>query len=353
MITGGGTGGHIYPALEVGRAAQIRGANLSYLGSIRGQESASAAAVSVPFIGFASEPLWSLRTPKGWRALAKLLRATITAKAYLRQKRPDAVFSTGGYGAAPVVFAARSLGVPYFVHEANSVPGRVNRMTAKGAKAFTSVFRATEKHVPGVKVIRTGQPIRAELRFAAKSRVPDANLLLVLGGSQGSEFLNQIVPAAVRIFAPKTPDVIHATGRSHIDLVQSRLLENSLTANYQAVPYLETADLARAYLLATIAIARSGGTLAEFALFRIPSVLIPLPTSADQHQLFNAREFEEMGAAVVLNQVETTPSDLKNAIESWLTSPERRAVAESALAAWDIPDATDRIVGIIEASIQS
>ncbi len=320
---------------------------------MRGQEGAAAAANSIPFVGFGSEPLWSLKSARGWRSLVKLSRATLEARAHLKKWRPDVVFSTGGYGAAPVVFAARSLRIPYVVHEANSVPGRVNRMAAKGAYAFTSVFRTTERQVPGIKVTRTGQPIRVELRAAAAGLNPDPDTVLVLGGSQGSEFLNQNVPLAMAEWSGNPPQVVHATGRAHIDSVRSQLAALPNLDHYRAVPYLETEEIKDAYRTATVAVARSGGTLAELALFRLPSVLVPLPSSADQHQLRNAQEFASMSAATIIDQTRTSPRELREAIDAWISDPQRRKIAELALADWDIPDATERIIGIIEASVNS
>ena len=121
VLTGGGTGGHIYPALEVGRCAAERGAELRYFGSLRGQESAACAARGIPFQGFASEPL------TGLGAMIRMQQARGIARRALRTDRPDAVFSTGGYGAGPVVAAAQDLGIPYVIHTADSVPPKFTK----------------------------------------------------------------------------------------------------------------------------------------------------------------------------------------------------------------------------------
>ena len=147
-LTGGGTGGHVFPALEVGRAARDAGSELVYLGSHRGMERDLAGQAKIDFVGFAAEPLWSLKRARGWKSLVRLMQSRRAAKQWLRTQRVDVIFSTGGYAAGPVMGAARSLGIPYVVHEANSIPGRANRMFAAGAKAFTSVFRATATVIP-------------------------------------------------------------------------------------------------------------------------------------------------------------------------------------------------------------
>lgn len=335
VLTGGGTGGHIYPALEVGRLMAERGASLRYLGSRRGQESAACARVGIPYEGFGSEPLWSLRTAKGWRAVARLARATREAKRSLRGDRPDAVFSTGGYSAAPVMAAARSLGIPYVVHEGNSIPGRTTRMFAPAAAGVGCTFRTTEGRLAGA--VRTGHPIRRELREAAAHR-RETPLVVVVGGSQGARFLNEGVPFAAR--GIEGVEWLHATGPKHYEEFRSRAFEG-----YEIVPFIESDRLAEAYAHARLAVARSGSTLAEFAAFRLPSVLVPLPTSADDHQRFNALEFETMGAASLVDQ---GGGDLAGAITEWLADDIRREKAKRALAEWDIPDATSRLADIIE-----
>ncbi len=337
VLTGGGTGGHIYPALEVGRLMAERGASLRYLGSRRGQESAACARLDIPYEGFGSEPLWSLKTPRGWRAVARLARATRDAKRSLRNDRPDAVFSTGGYSAAPIMAAARSLGVPYVVHEGNSIPGRTTRMFAPAASAVGCTFRATEGRLPGA--IRTGHPIRRELREAAVHR-KETPLVVVVGGSQGARFLNEGVPFAAR--GIEGLSWLHATGPAGYDEFRDRAF-----AGYEIVPYIEADRLAQAYAHARLAVARSGSTLAEFAAFRLPSVLVPLPTRADDHQRFNALEFEALGAATLVDQ---DGGDLAGAIRAWVEDDIRREKAKRALAEWDIPDATDRLADIIERS---
>ena len=334
VLTGGGTGGHIFPAVEVGQFAAERGASLLYMGSLRGQESAVCESKGIAFQGFGSEPLWSLKSPRGWRAVARLARATRSAKRALAEYRPDAVFSTGGYSAAPVMAAARSLGIPYIVHEGNSIPGRTTRMFAPAAAAVLCTFRTTEGRLR--RAVRTGHPIRRALREAAVHR-EETPLVVVVGGSQGAHFLNEGVPSAAR--GMEGLRWLHATGPVNYEAYRDSGFEG-----YEIVPFIEADRLAEAYAKARLAVARSGSTLAEFAAFRLPSVLVPLPSSADDHQRANAREFAAMGAAIL---VEQDGGDLSAAIRAW-SDPERRKLAQEALAEWDVPDATARIASIIE-----
>jgi UDP-N-acetylglucosamine--N-acetylmuramyl-(pentapeptide) pyrophosphoryl-undecaprenol N-acetylglucosamine transferase len=349
IVTGGGTGGHVYPALEVAELARRSGIEVRYLGSDRGQERAASAQRDIPFEGFASEPLYSLKSPGGWKALYRLMRASSAAKRRLRLLRPDAVFSTGGYSAAPVMAGARSLGIPYVILALDSIPGRTHRLFASRAAAFATVFRSTERHV-AVPVVRTGLPIRTELREAAAGRVGERRVLVV-GGSQGSAFLNGIAPQAAKVLAGRSIDWVHAAGRSKYEEVRDAHDWTTLQG-YRLEPYLETNAMMEAYRGAGVALARSGSTLAEFALFRLPSVLVPFPTAADDHQFHNAKEFEEMGAATVIREGEATVEGVARAISDWLDDEERRDAASRALAEWDVPDAATRLLTLVQEAVR-
>ena len=277
-----------------------------------------------------------------------MLRAIPAAKADLRAMRPAAVFSTGGYSSGPVMAAARSLGIPLCLHACDSVPGRALRMHARIARSFTCSFRSTGAHLERlgifVKPNRTGQPIRAELRAAIGARDPDPASVVVLGGSQGSIQLLRLSAAALERGYPGA--MLVSTGPKNFDAhgLPSR-------ADVRVMPYLGPAEMAQAYRTAGIALARSGGTIAEFAMARLPSVLVPLADSADDHQRENAREFAAIGAADLFEPKGMVPQEdererLVALLEDWQNLG-RRIKAEAALADWDIPDAAARIAGAV------
>jgi len=346
VITGGGTGGHIYPALEVGRHAAERGHELLYFGSIRGQESKACAERDIPFSGFPSEPLYSLKTLRGLKALIRLQQARVMARKALRIRTPDVVFSTGGYSAGPVVAAARDLKIPYVIHSSDSIPARSSSLFAKQAAAFTCTFNATVDYMEEIEVIRTGQPIRRELRSAAFGKPDGEALVLVIGGSQGSQYLNQTVPKAAATDGFQA-QVLHACGPAHLESTQKLIEKLNLADRYFVVPYLDTGHLAAAYRRAMVVVSRSGGTLAELAMFGLPSVLVPLPSSANNHQLHNATEFVNMNAATLFRQSDAAPSLMAEAVMGWIEHPGRRENARRNLHGWDIPDSTERIYNLI------
>jgi len=351
IITGGGTGGHIYPALVVGQIAVESGAELLYFGSLRGQESKACADRGIPFTGFPSEPLYSLRSIRGLKALVKLQLARGMARKALESAKPDVVFSTGGYSAGPVVAAARDLGIPYVIHTSDSIPARSSSLFAKQAAAFTCTFRSTVKAMKEREVIRTGQPIRRELREAAKRSVDKGSAVFVIGGSQGSSFLNETVPQAA-VKSRSHVRYLHVSGPDHLQSTQARVESLGLADRYEVAPYLKTEQMLKAYSEATVVVARSGGTLAELALFGLPSVLVPLPNSANDHQAHNAEEFVEMKAATLLLQTEASPEKLASAVESWLADPERRRIAKQNLQKWDVPDAAEQIFRLIQKAVK-
>jgi UDP-N-acetylglucosamine--N-acetylmuramyl-(pentapeptide) pyrophosphoryl-undecaprenol N-acetylglucosamine transferase len=349
VVTGGGTGGHVYPALEIARFAQEE-ADLVYMGSLRGMEGAACEERGIIFRGFDSQPVYSYKSLAGLIALAKLYKASFAAKKALRDAKPDVVFSTGGYSSAPVMRAAKVLGIPLAIHACDTVPGRALRLFTGNARLVTSTFEKTES-VLGRTVLRTGHPIRGELRNQCAKREPEDNFVVVLGGSGGAKFLNEIVPkAAVHLPGVR---VLHSAGKAQYDQFKDSVVG---LANYEMVPYLQADQLAEAYRKATLIIARSGSGISEYAMARIPSILIPLPSSADDHQFHNAKEFSLIGGASMMTQDmrsgerQATPESLATEVLSWLENESRRLEAIQHLGAWDRPDSTMKIWQAIKES---
>lgn len=351
VVTGGGTGGHVFPALEVARHAQESGTEILYLGSLRGQERAACGKAGLAFRGFPSEPVYSVKSPKGWKALINLARATLQARSVLKEGNPDAVFSTGGYSSAPVVRAAITLGIPFVLHEQNAVPGRSNKMSAKRAFAVATTFHLAAEHFHGCRVERTGLPVREELREAAMTRglTMDAYpmRILVVGGSQGAASINE---AALQAATRMTKDLrwTHVTGKNHFETIYHTFEKLGIGSIYEVKAFLEGSEMAAAYADASIVVGRSGaGTLSELAAFGLPSILTPYPTSHANHQYYNAKEFADMGAATIIPQASLGPARLEEALLSWLDSGPARDSAREALAGWDRPDAAEAIMKLL------
>jgi UDP-N-acetylglucosamine--N-acetylmuramyl-(pentapeptide) pyrophosphoryl-undecaprenol N-acetylglucosamine transferase len=351
VVTGGGTGGHVFPALELARVGREKGAEVAYFGSVRGQESLAAPREGLRFVGFPSAPLYSLRTWRGWKGLAGLLRARVAARGALMEVRPNVVFATGGYSSAPVAGAALALGIPLVMHESNSVPGRSNRLFAKRAKVVATTFYATERALEDCRVVRTGLPIRRELRRLAdgprgRELLP---LVFVFGGSQGAKALNEAALGAAARMHGQALHWVHATGKANFEEVFSSFEKLGLSGSYEVKSYLEAEEMGATYTRAAVAVTRGGaGTLSELAAFRLPAVAVPFPSAHANHQLHNVREFAEMAAATLLVQSELHPSTLERELRSWLEDHERRERAAEALSEWDTPKADEEIWKLIE-----
>lgn len=350
IVTGGGTGGHVFPALEVARYADERKVEVAYFGSHRGQEALACRNAQIRFAGFPSEPIYNPRSLKGLRALVQMARARSMAIRALIDAKADVVFATGGYSSAPVVSASKRLGIPYVLHEQNAVPGRTISLTAKDAYAVATTFDSASKAFPGCNVIRTGLPVRRELRFLAESKRPELiPLVLVVGGSQGAQAINEAALGAAKRMVDRTLNWIHVSGRTNFEDVFNSYERLGLKDNYQVRAYLEADDMALAYAKSSLAVARAGAaTLSELAAFRLPSVVCPYPSAHANHQYFNAKEFEEIGATRLVEQSSFTPAELERHLGTWIDEPDHSASAAKALAAWDRPDAVERIFELIQ-----
>lgn len=352
IVTGGGTGGHVFPALETARGGIERGWDVRYLGSQRGIEGAQCAQAGLTFTGFASGPVYRPLSARGVKSVLALLKATRQAAAALDKWVPDIVFSTGGYASAPVVNAARKRGIPYVLHEQNTVPGRTNRLLSRSARCVLTVFESTARWFPNCPVDRVGMPIRKELRNSSQGVLPGthgleraAPIVLVMGGSQGAMALNDVALATAVRMAATEIQWLHVTGVSHFGSTSESLRKLAVRSDYTIKAYLDAAEMAAALFSCSLAVCRSGaGTMAELAAFRKPAVLVPYPAAFGDHQRFNALEFERIGAAEVLEQKDLVAGTLEPRIHAWLHDADRRAAAERALADWDVPDARDRIL---------
>jgi len=355
VVTGGGTGGHVFPALEVALGAKARGWQVEYFGSERGQERSACGKAMMPFTAFPAEPVVKPLSPRGIRSISNLLKATKLAIQAFESRRIEAVFATGGYSAAPILNAAKKLGIPIVIHEQNSVPGRTNRLMSRHAKAVCTVFHAAAKHFPGGLVHRTGMPIRSQLRDSAQGRLPlgtppdsTAPIVLVMGGSQGSAALNDIALSTAVRMATTEVQWLHVSGLGHFESTMNSLKKMAVRSDYRVKSYLEADELSEAMFNCALAVCRSGaGTLAELAAFRKASVLVPYPFAFAQHQLHNAQEFAGMGAAEIIAQDDLTPATLEARIHAWLTDQDGMRSAAKALAEWDVPNAVEEILGII------
>lgn len=351
MVMAGGTGGHVYPALAVADALRARGWEVFWLGTRAGLE-----ARVVPAAGI--DMVWvSMGGVRGKGVLKKLLLPATLLVAFwqslvaILKRRPDVVLGMGGYTAFPGGMMASLLNRPLVIHEQNSIGGLTNRMLACFADrvltAFPKVFtHAHDKPIPCRRVAAewVGNPVRTDIAAAAPMAHSGPLRLLVVGGSLGAQALNERVPQALALLpADKRPQVVHQSGRQHLDALRANYAAAGVEAEVR--DYIE--DMAAAYRDCDFAICRAGAmTVAELACAGVPAVLVPFPFAVDDHQTGNAEFLSAAGAAWLMQQKDLSAEKLAVLIGSLdratlaVMSDKARQLAK--------PDATARVADICE-----
>lgn len=343
MIAAGGTAGHVVPALAVADALRARGAEVEFVGGERA-EAELVPAAGYPFHRLRVEGIDRENPLRAARALLLAGRATVQARALLRRLAPGAVLGGGGYVAGPVGLAARSLGVPIVLTEADSHLGMTNRMLAPLARRVFLAFPIEGREGSLWEV--SGRPVPAGTgaadRAAARQRLGIGEgeaCVLVFGGSLGARRLNDATVDAFGAAAPAA--VLHASGRRDHDDLRRRLDALGSPPHYHLHPYIE--PFADALAAADLAVARAGGGVQELLVAGLPSVLVPYPHATADHQTKNARWAERAGAAVVVPDAELDGPRLAREVAALLGAPQRMDEMAKAARAAARPDAAERI----------
>jgi UDP-N-acetylglucosamine--N-acetylmuramyl-(pentapeptide) pyrophosphoryl-undecaprenol N-acetylglucosamine transferase len=364
VFSGGGTGGHLYPALALADALMERRPDIRpvFIGASRGVEARVLPArrvehVLLPVLGFERGSGWG-----GLRALPGLGRSLQQVAELYQRLRPELVVVTGGYAGAPAGAVAALRRVPLALQEQNSVPGVTTRLLARFANQIHVAFPETVDRLPlsaRSRVRRSGNPVRPptamDRREARESfgLSPDATVVLVVGGSQGSLALNEAVTGAVRAVSegrvprPTALEVLWSTGPSHLDKVRSALDALGAPAWVTAVGYIDRMDAGLAS--ADLAVSRAGAmATSEFLAWGLPSLLVPLPTAAADHQTENARSLEAAGAAIHVPQASLTGELLMQRIGEVVGDPAQLQARRESARRLARPDAARRIAQDLE-----
>ncbi len=345
-ITGGGTGGHIYPALAVGEflSRTYPDVRVCFIGASGGMEERLAQSSGFPFSGVVARKIRRLISPDTVVTLLVLGRGWLQARRHLRTISPSVVLGTGGYVAAATVIAASGLGLPVVIHEQNAIGGRTNRWLARLAARVCLTYEESLPNFPRERAVVTGLPIRADLvgtvergeAHRALGVPPESFMVLVLGGSQGAQALNKVVREAISRL-PDNVFVLHQTGPTDADPCGSR-------ERYRPVAFLDTKMLRLAYHAADLALSRCGAsTLAELAVAGLPAMLVPYPAAYADHQTANARVVVRHGAAVLIPQAELTPARFVGEVIALMEDRERLESMARASAALARPNAAEQV----------
>lgn len=328
VIACGGTGGHLFPGLAV--AEVLRGRGHEVLLFISEKEIDSVAVSKHPEFRFEKLPTIGLPSPFSptiVRFMQRFNESLAQCRRIYRTYNPNVVLGMGGFTSTAPVMAGRMRGIPTFIHESNAIPGKANRLTARMVRAVLLGFKECAQFFPKTRTELTGTPIRTELqrvdRSVARARLglrEDLRTLLVMGGSQGATGINQAIIKALPALQNQSLQVIHLSGARDERLVADNYQREKIPAFVAAFHHA----MEDVYSAADFAIARSGAaSLSELAAFSLPSLLIPFPYAADDHQTRNAQIFTKADAAIVLREVELSGDLLARKIQELLADPTR------------------------------
>jgi len=315
LIAASGTGGHLFPAIAT--AEQLPAFKIEWLGVPDRLETQLVPATyplhTIDVGGFQQK--FGLGT---LRIFAKLLLSVLQVRKLLKRGKFQAVLTTGGYIAAPAILAARSLGLPVVLHESNALPGKVTRWLSPLCTRVAIGFESAAQYLPRAQTVYVGTPVRSQFRSAQTLDLaipPEAPLIVVVGGSQGAVSLNQMVRQCAPAWIDAGAWIVHLTGENDLES------DSFSHPHYFGLPFYN--DMAGLFHRANLAISRAGaGSMTELAMTRTPSILIPYPYAAEDHQTYNAKVFVEAGAALLFPQDLITAETLQTKVLGLLRSPE-------------------------------
>ncbi len=346
IITGGGTGGHVFPGIAVAQEIKERfpEASILFAGTDRMVDQQAMHQYGFKTCVMHCSALKGGSLARKLKTLVKLPLSLVEALKLIWNYRPDLVFGVGGYVTGPVILAARLLGVATAIHEQNSVPGLANRILGRVAQKIFLSIPGSERYFKPAKCLLSGNPVRQDILVIRRKDEGDS-VLLVLGGSQGAHAINTLVPEAVALVKgrlPATFRVIHQSGVTDESAVRKSYDENGIRAEVAAF----FPDMAAEYRQATLVVSRAGATtLAELAVLRLAAILIPFPYAADDHQRKNGEFLVNEGAARMFIEQELTPRVLAEEIVTIMTDQKIRSEMGRAAGKLAKPAAAATIVG--------
>jgi len=337
VFTGGGTGGHFYPIIAVAQKVNkiideenIADTKLYYISdSPYDREALQENGIIYEEVN--AGKMRAGLSLKKFTDLFKVFFGTINAIYKLFSIYPDVVFGKGGYASFPTLLAARILRIPVIIHESDSVPGRVNKWAGRFARRIAVSFKNAAEYFPSKKVAWTGHPIRSEIEYPAPMATglehfkleSDLPVILVLGGSQGSELINNVVLDSLTRLV-KNFQIIHQTGINNFQNVKSRsqviLTSSQEKVRYLPFSFLNPLNMIMAVGASSIIVSRAGSALFEIAHWGVPSIIIPITTSHGDHQRKNAFSYAYLGACTVVEEANLTANILSAEIERILNN---------------------------------
>ena len=341
ILAGGGTGGHVIPALAIAQELQKQySAEVLFIGTARGIENRLVPAAGFPLKLVKVGALKNVSFVTRLKTALDLPRAVLDARRMLAEFKPDVVIGVGGYASGPAMLAAMLSRIPTLAFEPNFVPGFANRVVAKFVSAAAVHFEETAKYFRNARV--TGVPVRQAFFEIPEWQVGPRQNVLIFGGSQGAHAINQAVITAVAKLLERVVNIraVHQTGDRDYNDAMAAYAQTS--GAFEAFRFID--DMPSFFAHAELIVCRSGAsTVAEIAAAGKPAIFIPFPRAADDHQKRNAEALERVGAAVMLEESELTPESLVETISVLLGDPQRLQKMGEAAHALAHPNAASEI----------
>jgi len=350
IISGGGTGGHIFPAIAIAKTiqAQFPGAVILFVGALGKMEMEKVPAAGFEIVGL---PIVGIQRRITWKNLLvpfKLLASMLKARRIVREFKPDIAIGVGGYASGPLLRAAAGAGVKTLIQEQNSFPGITNRILSKKVDTICVAYEGLEKYFPSQKIVMTGNPVRPEVvqlvgkrEMALRQFGLDSNrkTLLVIGGSLGARSINQAVDAHAERWEQEGFQVIWQTGKGYVEASRKRV---AALKHVQAHEFIREMDLA--YAAADVVVSRAGAmSISELCLVGKPSIFVPSPNVSEDHQTKNAMALVSKHAAILVKDSEAT-SALGDAVSALLSSDNQCQTLATAIHGLAQKNAAERIV---------
>ena len=355
VIAGGGTGGHLFPAIAVARELErsMRDVHCTFVGTVRGIESKIIPREGYDIRFIRSEGLVGRGVFSTLRSFMKIPFSMIDAKAILKEVAPDIVLGVGGYSSGPVVLCASLMGIPSIIHEQNTLPGLANKILGRFVDTVAVTYHESMGIFPRHKTFLTGNPVRAEIMEGDRERgyktfSLDRNrfTIFVFGGSRGAHQINNAVAEALTDFESLKDNIqfLHQTGDRDFDLVREVYRNKGFKGTVIPFAY----EMADAYAAADLIISRAGATtLAELTACGKAAILVPYPYAAGNHQEINARKLWDIGAAQMILHRDLNGKSLSDLIKHFLEDPDAISVMERTSKSIGSRDATKKIIELM------
>ncbi|MDM5328034.1 undecaprenyldiphospho-muramoylpentapeptide beta-N-acetylglucosaminyltransferase [Neobacillus sp. CF12] len=356
VVSGGGTGGHIYPALALIREIQKenKNAEVLYIGTQNGLESTIVPREKIPFKSIHITGFKRKLSLDNIKTVIRFLKGARASKKMLKEFQPDIVIGTGGYVCGPVVYAAAKLNIPTIVHEQNSVPGLTNKFLSRYVNKVAICFEEAGEHFPKEKVVFTGNPrasevlgkdgIRGRLSAGLSTSMP---AVLIFGGSRGARPINDAVVKALSEFGDKPYQVLYITGDAHFEDVQNEVELVGNPKNVVIKPFIHNMPEVLAGI--DLVVSRAGATtLAEITSLGIPSILVPSPYVTNNHQEKNARSLSDHGAAELLIEKDLNSKSLIQHIDKILLDEQNLKMMKVNAKKLGVPDSANRLYNLMK-----